>query len=63
MVYVALEAAELLARDGIRAEVIDPRTLVPLDATGSSARREKTGRAIVVDEGHQATESPRSSPR
>ncbi len=31
MVYVALEAAELLEADGISAEVVDPRTLVPLD--------------------------------
>src|SRR5919206_245242 len=31
MVYVALEAAELLAGDGVSAEVVDPRTLVPLD--------------------------------
>ena len=42
MVYVALEAADLLAADGISAEVIDPRTLVPLDRAaivGSCARR------------------------
>ena len=54
MVYVALEAAELLARDGISAEVIDPRTLVPLDREGLIRSARKTGRAIVVDEGHQS---------
>jgi pyruvate/2-oxoglutarate/acetoin dehydrogenase E1 component len=54
MVYVALEAAELLAGDGISAEVIDPRTLVPLDRDGLIRSARKTGRAIVVDEGHQS---------
>jgi pyruvate dehydrogenase E1 component beta subunit len=54
MVRVALAAAELLADDGISLEVVDPRTLVPLD-TGTIVRSvEKTGRAIVVDEGHQS---------
>jgi pyruvate dehydrogenase E1 component beta subunit len=54
MVYVALEAAELLAADGISAEVVDPRTLVPLDRATIVASARKTGRAIVVDEGHQS---------
>jgi pyruvate/2-oxoglutarate/acetoin dehydrogenase E1 component len=53
MVYVALEAAELLMEDGISAEVIDPRTTVPLDAEALIASARKTGRALVVDEGHQ----------
>ena len=54
MVQVALEAAETLAGEGIEAEVIDPRTAVPLDIETllSSARR--TSRVIVVDEGHRA---------
>jgi pyruvate/2-oxoglutarate/acetoin dehydrogenase E1 component len=54
MVYVALEAADLLAGDGISAEVVDPRTLVPLDRETLVASARKTGRALVVDEGHQS---------
>jgi acetoin:2,6-dichlorophenolindophenol oxidoreductase subunit beta len=54
MVYVALEAADLLAADGISAEVVDPRTLVPLDRDALVRSAQKTGRAIVVDEGHQS---------
>ena len=52
MVYVALEAAELLAAEDVSVEVIDPRTLVPLDRETLIASARKTGRAIVVDEGH-----------
>jgi pyruvate dehydrogenase E1 component beta subunit len=50
MVGDALEAAQRLADDGIEAEVIDPRTLVPLDidTLGESVRR--TGRAVIVHE-------------
>jgi pyruvate/2-oxoglutarate/acetoin dehydrogenase E1 component len=54
MVYVALEAAELLEADGISAEVVDPRTTAPLDAETLIASARKTGRALVVDEGHQS---------
>jgi pyruvate dehydrogenase E1 component beta subunit len=53
MIRVALAAAEQLESDGISAEVIDPRTLVPLDVETLVRSAEKTGRAIVVDEGHQ----------
>jgi pyruvate/2-oxoglutarate/acetoin dehydrogenase E1 component len=53
MVRVALAAAELLEREGISAEVIDPRTISPLDEDTIVRSAEKTGRAIVVDEGHQ----------
>jgi pyruvate/2-oxoglutarate/acetoin dehydrogenase E1 component len=52
MVYVALEAAELLKQEGVSAEVVDPRTLVPLDRETLVASVTKTGRALVVDEGH-----------
>ena len=46
----ALAAAEQLAADGVEAEVIDPRTLAPLD-TGAIIRSvEKTGRLVVVDQ-------------
>jgi acetoin:2,6-dichlorophenolindophenol oxidoreductase subunit beta len=54
MVYVALQAAELLAAEGISAEVIDPRTTVPLDADTLIRSAQKTSRAIVVDEGYQS---------
>ncbi len=54
MVYVALAAADALAREGISAEVIDPRTTVPLDADTIVGSVSRTGRAIVIDEGHQS---------
>ncbi len=53
MVQVALRAAELLEQDGISAEVIDPRTTVPLDVETLVESAKKTSRCIVVDEGYQ----------
>ncbi len=53
MVGVALKAADLLAADGISAEVVDPLTLVPLDKGTLLASVRKTGFAVVVDEGVQ----------
>ena len=53
MVHVALDAANALEEAGISAEVVDPRTLAPLDAETLIASAQKTGRAIVVDEGYQ----------
>lgn len=50
MVSKALEAAQTLAQDGIEVEVIDPRTLVPLDKKTIFASVEKTNRVIVTDE-------------
>jgi pyruvate dehydrogenase E1 component beta subunit len=50
MVGKALEAAEVLAQDGIEVEVIDPRTLVPLDKKTIFASVEKTNRVIITDE-------------
>ncbi len=52
MVQVALGAATLLEEIGISAEVIDPRTLWPLDEATLIASAKKTSRAIVVDEGY-----------
>jgi pyruvate dehydrogenase E1 component beta subunit len=52
MVQVALAAAETLARDGISAEVVDPRTIRPLDKGTILKSAMKTGRAVVIDEGH-----------
>ena len=54
MVQVCLKAAEMLDGDGISAEVIDPRTIVPLDEATIVESVRKTSRAIVVDEGHQS---------
>jgi pyruvate/2-oxoglutarate/acetoin dehydrogenase E1 component len=50
MLYKALEAAERLAKDGISIEVIDPRTLAPLDIDTVLASVHKTGRLLIVDE-------------
>jgi pyruvate/2-oxoglutarate/acetoin dehydrogenase E1 component len=49
-VYRALEAAEQLAKEDIQAEVIDPRTLVPLDRELILDSVRKTGRLVVVEE-------------
>jgi acetoin:2,6-dichlorophenolindophenol oxidoreductase subunit beta len=54
MVHVALSAAGELERDGISVEVVDPRTIAPLDRATLVASARKTGRVIVVDEGHQS---------
>lgn len=54
MVYVALRAAEQLEAHGISAEVIDPRTMVPLDRDALVESAKKTGRVVVIDEGHQS---------
>ncbi len=53
MVHVALDAARHLEGDGISAEVLDPRTLLPLDREALIASAQKTGRVIVVDEGYE----------
>jgi pyruvate dehydrogenase E1 component beta subunit len=53
-VQVAESAADILAAEGIHAEVIDPRTIVPLDMETINASVRKTSRCIVIDEGHQS---------
>ena len=50
MVHVALEAAETLAGEGISAEVVDPRTLVPMDKETILDSIRKTNRVVVIDE-------------
>lgn len=50
MVYRALEAAERLASEGIDAEVVDPRTLVPLDKSTILDSVAKTGHVVIADE-------------
>jgi pyruvate dehydrogenase E1 component beta subunit len=51
MLLLALEAAEELAPQGIDVEVVDPRTLKPLDVDTIVASVKKTGRLVVVEEG------------
>jgi pyruvate dehydrogenase E1 component beta subunit len=50
MVHEALAAAEELAKEGISVEVVDPRTLVPMDKETIRASVRKTGRLVVADE-------------
>jgi len=50
LVHEALAAAEELAREGISVEVVDPRTLVPLDAATIRTSVQKTGRLLIADE-------------
>lgn len=52
MVQIALAAAELLQEEGVSAEVVDPRTLWPLDEKTLIESAKKTSRVIVVDEGY-----------
>ncbi len=54
MLYPALEAAEQLAAEGIQIEVIDPRTLAPLDDETLVRSAVKTGHVLVVDEAYQS---------
>jgi pyruvate/2-oxoglutarate/acetoin dehydrogenase E1 component len=50
MVHKALAAAEQLSKEGISAEVIDPRTLSPLDKNAIVKSVKKTGRIVIVSE-------------
>jgi pyruvate dehydrogenase E1 component beta subunit len=50
MVHKALGAAEMLEKEGISSEVVDPRTLTPLDGQAIVRSVKKTGRIIIVSE-------------
>ncbi|MGB9672378.1 MAG: alpha-ketoacid dehydrogenase subunit beta [Candidatus Norongarragalinales archaeon] len=50
MVHRALEAAKALEREGISVEVVDPRTLTPLDKKAIISSVKKTGRLVIVSE-------------
>ena len=50
MVALALKAAEEMAKDGISAEVVDPRTIRPLDVATIAASVRKTNRCVIVEE-------------
>jgi acetoin:2,6-dichlorophenolindophenol oxidoreductase subunit beta len=52
-VQLALAAAKTLAAEGIEAEVLDPRSLVPLDRAAILKSVAKTGRLVVVDPAHR----------
>ncbi len=48
-----LTAADELAKEGISAEVVDPRTISPLDLDTLAASVAKTGRCVIAEEGHR----------
>lgn len=49
----AVKAADELAKEGIEIEVIDPRTLIPLDRDTLIASVKKTGKVLITDEGYE----------
>jgi len=51
MVWTCLDAAKALAEEGIECEVVDPRTLRPLDVDTLAASVQKTGRCVIVEVG------------
>jgi pyruvate dehydrogenase E1 component beta subunit len=51
MVAVALKAADELAKEGISAEVVDPRSIRPLDVATIAGSVRKTNRCVVIEEG------------
>jgi pyruvate/2-oxoglutarate/acetoin dehydrogenase E1 component len=53
MVQIALAAADILEQIDISAEVVDPRTTVPLDIVTLIESAKKTSRVIVIDEGYE----------
>ncbi len=54
MVHASIEAAEMVAPEGVSVEVLDLRTLLPMDRAGILATVRKTGRALIV---HEATKT------
>ena len=53
MVQKSLKAAKRLEEEGINVEIIDPRTLVPLDKTSILESVKKTSRLVIVDEDYE----------
>ena len=51
MALIAVQAADQLAKDGIKVDVVDLRTVRPIDVDAIKASVEKTNRAVVVEEG------------
>jgi len=54
MVHASMEAAEMVAGEGLSVEILDLRTLLPMDRAGILATVRKTGRALIV---HEATKT------
>jgi pyruvate/2-oxoglutarate/acetoin dehydrogenase E1 component len=52
MVHMALNVADKLAKEGVSVEVLDPRSLVPLDKETILNSVAKTGRVVIVHEAH-----------
>lgn len=52
MYHIAKQAAQQLAKDGVEAEIIDPRTIKPFDIEAVVRSVKKTNRCVVVDESH-----------
>lgn len=52
MYHVATQAAQKLAKDGVEAEIIDPRTVKPFDTQAVIKSIKKTNRCVIVDEAH-----------
>ena len=63
MVKLALKSAEALAGEAISVEVIDPRTLVPLDTATVLSSVAKTGRLVIVDEARASAAARRARSR
>lgn len=53
MVQIALKAAEELEKEGISVEILDPRTIKPLDMDLIAESVKKTNRVVIVEEGHE----------
>jgi pyruvate dehydrogenase E1 component beta subunit len=53
MSYMVLAAAGVFAREGIDIELVDPRTIKPLDIETIAASVRKTHRVVIVEEGHR----------
>jgi pyruvate dehydrogenase E1 component beta subunit len=53
MAHVAEEAAQLLEKENIAVEIVDPRSIRPLDAATIFSSVKKTNRCVVLEEGHQ----------
>jgi len=52
MYHVATQAADKLAKEGVEAEIIDPRTVKPFDMETVAKSIKKTNRCVIVDEAH-----------
>jgi len=63
MVHIALEAAEILAREGIELEILDLRSLLPLDEEAIATTVRRTNRVIILHEDTKPEGSPARFPR